>query len=217
MDERPPPEPNLDDARSHFRVVDPVFARATDGLQPIAAARPRDPYRALLRAIVGQQLSIRAAASIWRRVEQHFDGAPDPTALLAADDDALRSLGLSRQKASYCRNVAHAARDGLLRIDDLTVLDDAELVERLTTIKGVGRWTAEMIMMFGMRRQDVFSCGDLGLQQAMTAIYGFDETGRALRVRMRATAEPWSPHRTAACRLLWAWHRENLKPAGRSA
>lgn len=198
--------PSLEAARAHFAAVDPVLAAATEGITPVETHRPRDPYAALLRAIVGQQLSVKAAATIWSRFEASFDGVPDPAALRAADDDALRAVGLSRQKSGYVRNVAQAAADGVLDESELSVLPDAEVVDRLTSIKGVGRWTVEMILIFGMRRPDVFSPGDLGIQQAMAGMYGLEETGAALQRRMVLLAEPWAPHRSSACRLLWAWH-----------
>lgn len=193
-------------ARRHFEDVDPVLFAATRDLPPLSATRPRDPYAALLRAIVGQQLSVRAASTIWGRVEGHFDGDPQPHRLLAATTEELRALGLSRQKSGYLQNVAAAAVDGALAEQELHALDDDAVIARLTAIKGVGRWTVEMILMFGMCRPDVFSDGDLGIQQAMAGVYGVSLDGRALRTWMRETAAPWSPHRTAACRLLWAWH-----------
>ncbi len=193
-------------ARAHFEVADPVLFAAVGHIMPEARSRPREPYAALLRAIVGQQLSTKAAASIWGRVEAHFSGIPAPAKLMAAEDDQLRALGLSRQKAGYLRNVAQAAHGGELESDALDLLSDAELIARLTAIKGVGRWTVEMIMMFGMGRPDVFSTGDLGVQQAIQAIYGFEAKGRVLTQRMVEISAAWSPHRTAACRLLWEWH-----------
>ena len=197
-------------AKAHLSVADPTLYAAVEDLEPIVLKRPRDPYLALLRAIVGQQLSMKAAASIWARVEARFGAAPEPAVLLAAEDDALRSLGLSRQKAGYVRNVATAAAAGELVRTELERLDDAALIERLTAIKGVGRWTVEMILMFGLHRPDVFSAGDLGVRQAMQAIYGVELTGRPLEVWMTETAAKWSPHRTTACRFLWAWHGRYL-------
>lgn len=198
--------PSLAAARAHFAAVDPVLASATEGITPVETHRPRDPYAALLRAIVGQQLSVKAAATIWQRFEASFDGVPTPAKLRSADDDTLRAVGLSRQKAGYVRNVATAAAEGVLDEAALAALPDDEVVERLTAIKGVGRWTVEMILIFGMRRPDVFSPGDLGIQQAMARMYGLEESGTALQRRMVTLAEPWAPHRSSACRLLWAWH-----------
>ena len=199
----------LEAARAHFGAADPVLAAATAGLVPIEMSRPRDPYVALLRAIVGQQLSVKAASTIWSRVVHHFDGAPEPHVLLDTDADVLRKLGLSRRKAEYVCHVADEAVAGELHDERLAALDDDALIERLTAIRGVGRWTVEMIMMFGMQRPDVFSAGDLGIQQSMRVIYGVEGKGKTLERAMRVIAEPWSPHRTAACRLLWAWHREH--------
>lgn len=208
--------PQLTEARAHFAAVDPLFARETGGLHPIGIERPRDPFVALSRAIVGQQLSIKAAATIWARVQGRFGGAPDPDAVIGCDHDELRALGLSRQKAGYLHNIARAARVGDLDPDALDALGDADLIARLTAIKGVGRWTVEMIMMFGMQRPDVFSVGDLGLKQAVVAIYGLAQTGKALQRRMASIAEAWSPYRTTASKLLWAWHREHIKGARRT-
>lgn len=196
---------DLEAARAHFAAVDPVLHAATRKVPPLSVSRPRAPYAALLRAIVGQQLSTRAASTIWGRVADHFGGTPTPEAVLATEPDVLRGLGLSYRKAGYIQAVAREAAAGRLVEADLHALDDAEIVARLTEIPGVGRWTVQMILMFGMQRPDVFAAGDLGIRQAMVAMYGLTEDKRALTQRLHAISAPWSPHRTVACRLLWRW------------
>jgi DNA-3-methyladenine glycosylase II len=197
----------MQEARAHFEQVDPILHAATAHLVPFEAVRPDDPYVALLRAITGQQLSVQAADAIWGRVEAHFGPTPPPRAVLDAEVDTLRSLGLSARKAAYVQAVATEAEAGRLDRATLEGLSDEALIARLTTIRGVGRWTVEMILMFGMGRPDVFAVGDLGLQQAVVALYDLEETGRALNARIAALSAVWSPHRTAASRLLWAWRR----------
>lgn len=196
----------LEAARAHFARVDPVFHAATAEVMPRVANRPREPYEALLRAIVGQQLSTKAASTIWGRFSDRFGGIPEPQALASLDDEVLRGVGLSYRKASYVRAVADAALAGELHGPTLLALKDDDIIERLTRIRGVGRWTVEMILMFGMERPDVFSAGDLGIRQGMAKIHGLDPKARDLAKQVTALAEPLAPFRSTACRLLWAYN-----------
>lgn len=194
-----------DDARAHLAAVDPVLHAATAHLTPRPLSRRRDPYVSLMRAIVGQQLSTKAAATIWGRFEDRFGERPDGEVVIATSDDDLRALGLSYRKASYVKAVAAAAHEG--RLDDarLAAMSDEAIVEDLTDIRGVGRWTVEMLLIFALQRPDVFSPGDLGLRQAVARIHGLDLEGRALEREAARLAEAWAPHRTFASRLLWTW------------
>ena len=193
---------NLADAQAHFAEVDPALHAATADLVPKDWPR-RSPYEGLLRAIVGQQLSVKAAATIWARFVAHFDGVPEPEALLAASFEDLRGLGLSGRKVGYVQGVAEAARGG--QLEGLDALDDATVRDRLVALKGVGVWTAEILLMSALRRPDVFPAGDLGLRRAMERLYQPDAEGKALEAWCAAYAVRWAPHRSAAARLLWAW------------
>jgi DNA-3-methyladenine glycosylase II len=151
-------------------------------------------------------LSGKAAATIHGRFLDLFPEAyPFPEALLALDLPTLRSAGLSRQKATYIQNVAEFFQRENLIGKDLADMDDETVIRYLTQIKGVGRWTVEMLLMFTLNRPDVLPLDDLGIQQAMQLLYNFEEKGRALKKRMLELAEPWRPYRTYASLYLWRW------------
>jgi DNA-3-methyladenine glycosylase II len=197
----------LDAADEHLRSADHVLRRLIDERGTIDPGEDRrgsrpDPYLALARAIVGQQLSTKAARSIWARVEAVFDGRdPAPKDLLAVGPERLREAGLSRAKVAYLRDLAERVVDGRLDLRALPRLSDEDVVAALTEIKGIGRWTAEMFLMFHLARPDVISTGDLGLRRAVQIEYGLkDLPGPQDFERI---AEPWRPHRTLACLYLW--------------
>ncbi|RSK48842.1 DNA-3-methyladenine glycosylase family protein [Hymenobacter rigui] len=192
-------------ALRHLAAADPVLARLIAQGHPIQPAAHEDLYLALLRAIVGQQISTKAAAAIWRKVQALFlpDGYPEPAALLQLTEEELRAAGISRQKAGYLRAIAEFAQRDQLDHAHLSQLSDDEFTRHLTQIKGVGRWTAQMLQMFALDQPDVFPEGDLGIQNAMRRHYGLTETGRALLKRMTELAEPWRPYRTLASKYLW--------------
>ncbi|MCA8831045.1 DNA-3-methyladenine glycosylase family protein [Hymenobacter pini] len=192
-------------ALRHLAAADPVLARLIAQGRPIQPATHEDLYLALLRAIVGQQISTKAAASIWRKVQALFppDGYPEPAALLLLTDEDLRAAGISRQKAGYLRAIADFAQRDQLDHAHLSQLTDDEFTRHLTQIKGVGRWTAQMLQMFPLDQPDVFPEGDLGIQNAMRRHYGLEATGRALLRRITELAEPWRPYRSLASKYLW--------------
>jgi DNA-3-methyladenine glycosylase II len=151
---------------------------------------------------VGQQLSTKAAGAIWERLlEVIGGGTPSPSALLAAEPEALRGAGLSWSKVAYLRDLAERVQDGELDPERLGELTDDEVVEELTRIKGVGRWTAEMFLIFNLGRPDVLAAGDLGIRRAVQREYGMEELPDF--AEMERIAEPWRPHRTLACLYLW--------------
>ena len=199
-------------ALAHLRQADPILAQAIAGVAgPVRPAAHEDLYLALLRAIVSQQISTKAAAAIWRRFTALFrpDGYPEPREVLRLEEDELREAGLSRQKAGYLKAIAEYQERGLLDYEHLSQLDEEAFTAHLTAIKGVGRWTAQMLQMFALDQPDVFSEGDLGIQNAMRKLYGLEETGRALHKKMLLLAEPWRPYRSLACKYLW----KSLDPA----
>jgi DNA-3-methyladenine glycosylase II len=172
-----------------------------DPKQDRRASRP-DPYEALARAICGQQLSTKAAASIWEKVLAVFGGkTPAPKQVLAADPQALRDAGLSWAKVAYFRDLAERIVDGELDLKRVVQMPDDEVIEALTAIKGVGRWTAEMFLIFHLGRPDVFSPGDLGLRNALGLAYGMAEPPSPAEAEQ--IAQRWSPHRTLASLYLW--------------
>lgn len=163
-----------------------------------------DIYVSLLSSIISQQLSTKVALVIKNRFLALFpDNYPAPDMVLNQPDETLRSVGLSLQKTGYIRNVAAYAETGKLNYQFILEMEDEALIKHLTQIKGVGRWTAEMILMFTLGRPDVFPVDDLGIQNAMKKHYNLSQSGKALQAEMKQIAEAWRPFRTLASRYLW--------------
>jgi DNA-3-methyladenine glycosylase II len=163
--------------------------------------RGRDPgYATLLRTIVGQQVSVAAAASVWNKLEALLGAGCAPEALMAQHDDALRGCGLSRQKQSYARSLADLVISGALSLNALPA-DDEEAIGYLTQVKGIGRWSAEIYLLFAEGRPDIWPAGDLAVQEGVKRILGLNERPREQAIRV--LAEPWRPHRGAAAILTW--------------
>ncbi|WP_162054812.1 DNA-3-methyladenine glycosylase family protein [Pontibacter pamirensis] len=183
---------------------DPVMAAIVRQGQPLKSSKSEDLYYKLLSSIVSQQLSTKVAAVIFRRFTALFpEEYPQPQLVLEAQDEALRGVGLSFQKIGYVRNVAAFAAAGNLNHATIDAMESENLIKHLTQIKGVGRWTVEMLLMFALERPDVFPVDDLGIQNAMKRHYGIEETGKALKLRMQEIAEDWRPYRTIASKYLW--------------
>ncbi len=180
-------------------VREPRFAAALAVCGSLPLRRQEDGFGALLSAIVGQQVSVASAQAIWGRLEAA--GLTDSAAMADASDEALRAVGLSRQKARYGRALAQA------RIDFNGLRDDSDdvVIARLVAVPGIGRWTAEIYAMFALGRADVFAPGDLALQEAAKGLFGLDS--RPTDKVLRAMAEEWSPWRSVAARVLWAYYR----------
>ena len=191
-----------------LRDADPVMARLIDEhaavvRRDLKRERPGDAYGALLRSIVGQQLSTKAASTIYGRMIDIFGGhAPTPKQLLAADPDEIRAAGMSRPKIAYLRDLAQHVEDGTLELDRLDELPDEEVSAQLTAIKGLGQWTADMFLMFHLRRPDVLPVGDQGIRRAVQVQYRMRKLPDAKR--LEKVARPWRPHRTLACLFLWS-------------
>ncbi len=172
------------------------------GLEERRRGRPGDAYGALVRTIVGQQLSTKAARSIYNRLAGLFGGRPPtPEEILAADEEALRAAGLSRPKVSYLRDLARHVIDGGLDLDALHDLPDDEIIRRITGVKGLGQWSADMFLIFHLARPDVLPVGDLGIRRAVERAYGLPDLPDA--DTLHAVAAPWRPERTLACLYLW--------------
>jgi DNA-3-methyladenine glycosylase II len=184
---------------------DPVLGAAIKRIGPCAlASRQRnDHLSALAGAIVSQQLSTKAAATIFGRFLALFpDGEiPGAAAIAAIDDGALRAVGLSGQKVGYVRDLCGRIADGRLRLDELDALPDDDVIERLTSVKGFGRWTAEMFLMFRLHRPDVLPADDLGIVKAVQKLYGLRKTPDAKRILR--IGEAWRPYRSVASWYLW--------------
>ena len=187
--------------------ADKVLRRLMEERGPIdpeidrRGSRP-DPWEALARAIVGQQLSTRAARSIWEKLIGQFGGKlPPPEALLRKRKPTLRKAGLSNAKVEFLRDLALHVKDGRLDLGRLGDLPDEDVIAELVEVKGVGRWTAEMFLIFHLGRPDVVSVGDLGIRRAVQLAYGMKELPGP--EELEKLAEEWRPHRTLACLYLW--------------
>jgi DNA-3-methyladenine glycosylase II len=193
---------DADAARRHLMRRDAIMREIIKQVGALEL-RPRGkPYESLVRAVLYQQLAGQAAAAIERRFLARFGGRlPAPPALAAVDDADLRSAGISRQKAGYLRSIAEHFSNGHVSDTALRRAADDEVIAAVTQIKGVGRWTADMLLMFCLGRPDVLPTGDLGIRTAMKRAYGLDSLpGPA---EMAAIAEGWRPYRSAACWYLW--------------
>lgn len=179
---------------------EPAIARALE-IAGYPETRIRDRgYATLLRTIVGQQVSVAAAASVWTKLEAALGLGCAPDALIAADFDALRACGLSRQKQGYARSLAELVVSGGLDLENLPLDDEAAIAE-LVQIKGIGRWSAEIYLLFAEGRPDIWPAGDLAVQAGIGRILGLE--ARPSEKETRLLADPWSPHRGAVAILTW--------------
>jgi DNA-3-methyladenine glycosylase II len=185
---------------------DPMLAPIVKkyGACGIKTGRESDIFCGLVEAIVSQQLSTRAAATIYGRLRALLPngGTPTPEALLPLSDEALRGVGLSRQKLGYMRDLSRKMLDGSINTAGLQVMSDDEIISELTKIKGIGRWTVEMLLIFRLARPDVFPAGDLGIVKAIQRTYNLRKPPDVKR--LHAIAERWRPYRSVASWYLWA-------------
>lgn len=184
-------------------VIEPRFAEAVNACDAIPLRRRSAGFASLLQAIVGQQISVAAAACIWGRIEAA--GAVTAEAVLALSDEKLRGLGLSRPKARYAHAIAEACKTGTLNFDFCRDAPVEDAIAALTAIKGIGTWTAEIYLMFSVGRADVFAPKDLALQESARLLFGLDR--RPSSAELSTIAEAWSPWRAVAARILWAYYR----------
>ncbi|MET0366518.1 MAG: DNA-3-methyladenine glycosylase [Sphingobium sp.] len=195
----------LRSAMDHLASVEPGFGV---GLERVGYPEPRlraPGYETLLRTIVGQQVSVASASAIWRKLEAALGEGASPDALLATDFDTLRACGLSRQKQGYARSLAELTVSGELDFASLPGMDDEEAIAQLVRIKGIGRWSAEIYLLFAEGRPDVFPAGDLAVQIELGRLLGLPD--RPSEKLVRELAGPWSPWRGAAA--IFAWHHYN--------
>jgi DNA-3-methyladenine glycosylase II len=205
---RTSPVPEHPAALRALRKADPVMASLIerygdpDGVLAQRGRRPGDAYGALLRSIVGQQLSSKAARTLYERLIALFDNrTPTPRELLDTDPEEIRAAGLSRAKVTFLRDLAEHVEDGELELEKLPELPDEEVLDQLTQVKGLGPWTVDMFLIFHLGRPDVLPVGDQGIRRAVQIEYGLDELPDASE--LERIAEPWRPHRSLACLYLW--------------
>ena len=183
---------------------DPILKPLLSRIPFPESTKDRDLYQHLLGCIISQQLSTKVADVIQGRFINLFDnGYPDPAKLADMETETLRSVGLSNQKASYMRNVAAFFIEENIIAKNWDGMDNEAIIHYLTQIKGVGKWTVEMILMFTLNRPDVMPVDDYGIQTAMARLYQLEEKGKELRTRMVEIASPWQPFRSYACYYLW--------------
>jgi DNA-3-methyladenine glycosylase II len=195
-------------ALRHLSAADPVMATLIERYgkpEEVLARRgrrPGDAYGALLRSIVGQQLSTKAARTIYERLIGLFgDRTPSPLELLDTDPEHLRGVGLSRAKVAFLRDLAEHIEDGELDLEHLAELPDDDVLAQLTQVKGLGPWTVDMFLIFHLGRPDVLPVGDLGIRRATQLAYGLAELPDP--AELERLAEPWRPWRSLACLYLW--------------
>ncbi len=185
----------------HFKKVDKVLFSQIHYLENIKLEKSEDFYRSLVRSIVGQQLSTKAAASIFNRFLHLFpDEEVKPEILLSIKDEELRSVGISWGKVKYLKDLSAKVLDGSLQLGKLEEMSNEEVISELVVVKGIGPWTAEMFLMFSLARPDVFSFGDLGLKNAIKNLYRIEDVTVE---HMEKLSKKWSPYKTYAALILW--------------
>jgi DNA-3-methyladenine glycosylase II len=191
----------MKEAIHHLRASDPILSEIIDRVGDYQITF-RDPdFETLVRSIVYQQLSGRVASVIFGRLAKAAGGKLTPENILKLRPSRMRTLGLSGQKTAYIRDLARHTRGGSVVFEELPALPDAEVIERLTQVKGIGVWTAHMFLMFALRRTDVFPTGDLGIRNAIRKAYGMEELPQP--AEMEAIAARWRPYCTVASWYLW--------------
>lgn len=192
------------DALAHLADADPILGEVIARVGPcrFEARAEGSHFGALARAIVYQQLSGKAAGTIHGRFLDLFGGEPTPAKLLATPDETLRGVGLSRQKLTYMQDLARHVEEGRLPLDEIARMEDDELIRALVAVKGVGRWTAQMFLMFRLGRPDVLPELDLGVQKAVMLAYRLPEMPKPKE--LAALGEKWRPYRSIAS---WYWWR----------
>jgi DNA-3-methyladenine glycosylase II len=188
--------------RDHFRKVDPILHSVIADIPPVTIPKRTDYFIVLCESIINQQLSEKAGDTIWNRFLSLFPNKKvTPEKVLALPDEKIRSVGTSWSKISYLKNLATHVRQKTLHLHTLQRMSNADVIEELTKVKGIGPWTAEMFLMFSLGREDVFSYGDLGLRNAIKRVYKFKRD--PTRTQLEKIVNRWAPYRTWAARILW--------------
>jgi DNA-3-methyladenine glycosylase II len=193
----------LSSIRQHLLSVDPTLTSIISHLGDKPLSVSKDPFSDLVEAIINQQLSEKAGSTIFARFTASFpQGTLTPQHILKRSDQSLRDLGVSWSKVTYMKSLAEAVSKKHLILADLDKMDDEGVITELTKIKGIGRWTAEMFLMFSLGREDVFSYGDLGLRRAIAKLYKFRDYPTTKQ--MEKIVKKWQPYRTFVAKMLWA-------------
>jgi len=193
----------VNEAADFLRGRDPVLARIIAQVGPLEMAYRRERFQSLVRAIIFQQLAGRAALAIYERFVKIIGHGrfPTPAQVIAASDEDMRRAGISRGKMAYIRDLARHVRDGSLNFRRFARMEDEEIITDLVRVRGVGRWTAEMFLMFNLRRPDVLPVDDLGFRSAVAKAYGLSQLPAAKE--LRSMGERWRPYRSAAVWYFW--------------
>jgi DNA-3-methyladenine glycosylase II len=189
-------------ARRHLARTDRVLRRVIGQVGVYRIRYRDDRFLALVEAIVAQQVSVGAARAIFRRLLERYPNGLTPLRLATAEPETLRMIGLSRQKAQYLIGLARHLETGAVNLEGIHTLDDRQVLETLTQIKGIGRWTVEMFLIFSLRRADVLPVHDLGFRKAVQRAYGFRKLPEPNKIE--TLAAPWRPYRSVATCYLWA-------------
>lgn len=198
----------FENALKHFKKTDPILYELAKSIDPIVLEKSPNHFIRLTRAIVGQQLSVKAASTIWGRFEKLFKNNMTAKDILKLTDDDIRACGISYPKIKYIKDLAEKVHKEELILEELEEADEQTIIENLTKVKGIGVWSAEMFLMFALARPDVFSVGDQGLRNAMIRLYGLKKPTDKQLLKL---SEKWSPYRTYACRILWESLDNQLK------
>lgn len=189
-----------EDALKHFKKVDPLLYEVAESIDPIVLEKTSESFVRLVRAIVGQQLSVKAASTIFGRFEKLFKKKINAVDILKLKDDDIRACGISYPKIKYIKDLSEKVHTKELILESFENADEETIIENLTKVKGIGIWSAEMFLMFALAKPDVFSVGDLGLKNAMIKLYGLKNPSKEKIIKI---SQKWSPYRTYACRILW--------------
>lgn len=185
--------------------MDNILAKAWNTVEgELTPSLETDIYRNLLNSIVSQQLSVKVADVIWNRFIGLFgDGYPHAEEIVNMEDETLRGVGLSRQKLGYIKNVAQFSLENDMSFEHLDQMSDEAIIKYLTTIKGIGKWTVQMVLMFAMDRPNVFPVDDLGVQTKMKHWYGIDLEKKQLREKLNELSEQWHPYKSIGSKIMW--------------
>ena len=187
----------------HFSSVDPILSKHFHLIADLELSQSSNPFVDLVESITSQQLSVKAGSTIFERFRKLFPkGRITASGILSFTDQQIRDVGVSWSKVKYIKAIAEAVKSGTVVFESFSALSDEEVIEKLTTIHGVGRWTAEMFLMFALGRPDVFSYGDLGLRRSLQKLYGFKKEPTIKQ--MEKIVRKWAPYRTYASRILWS-------------
>jgi DNA-3-methyladenine glycosylase II len=184
----------------HFKKTDPLLYELAKSIDPFVLEKSQNHFIKLTRSIVGQQLSVKAASTIWGRFEKLFKKEITADKILKLKDDDIRACGISYPKIRYIKDLAQKVHTKELLLDVFDESDEETVILNLTKVKGIGTWSAEMFLMFALARPDVFSVKDQGLRNAMTRLYGLKNPSDDKLLKI---SKKWSPYRTYACRILW--------------